>query len=80
MSLTSSPLVPASPLPFRFDVHIVPSGSSWAVKAENLPSYLYVARTQREAIAYGIELARDAASQLLIHGKDGRFRDVRVYK
>ena len=69
-----------TPRPIMSDVHVVPLNGNWAVKQEHLTSYSRVTQTQAEAIGLGIELARSGATQLVIHGVDGQFRDVRSYR
>lgn len=64
----------------RGDVHVVPYGKSWVVEyAGGNDEPLYMADTQKDAIRFGIETAREGAALLIIHGQDGRFRDVRNY-
>lgn len=67
------------PKPGTHDVHVVPSFRGWAVTVENSSFYYSFANTQIEAIAQGMQLARQAAASLLIHGRDGRIRDVWHY-
>lgn len=66
--------------PGKADVHVVPTAGGWAVKQEHLPTYTMVATTQVEAIAAGMRLAREGAALLVIHGEDGRFRQVWSYR
>lgn len=61
------------------DVHVVPYGAAWALKLERIPGHRMVQRTQYEAIAAGAGQARAAAVHLVIHGRDGRFREVRDF-
>lgn len=62
------------------DVHVVPSGPrNWAVLLEGVRPAVMSTNTQKQAISYGIELAKTAGTSLIIHGQDGRFRDVRSY-
>ena len=62
------------------DYHIVKHMGGWNVKQEN--THVPEARfeTQAEAIGYGISLARHEAVSLIIHGRDGRFREVYNYR
>lgn len=64
-----------------YDIHVVPinGATAWAVKGEQNRFYSMVAETQFEAIAYAVRQARESSAQLVIHGRDGRFRDVRSY-
>ncbi len=57
------------------NVHIVPRDDGWAVKKEGNDRASSVHPTQREAIDAGRDAARREASELLIHGQDGRIRE-----
>jgi hypothetical protein len=46
---------------------------SWAVRFEGDPDPVFIYRTQSQAIAHGILLARDRACDLVVHN-DGRRR------
>lgn len=61
------------------DIHVVPHAGSWAVKVEREPSYKAVMPTQTEALGLAITQARAAGVQLVLHGRDGRFREVFDY-
>lgn len=61
------------------DIHVVPHQGYWATKNELLPYYTGVFMTQTEAIASGMEQARSGLAHLVVHGRDGRIRDVRDY-
>lgn len=63
----------------RFDYHVVPMSNIWAVKGEHSPAYLGMFYTQFEAKAYAVNLARIAASSVVVHGRDGKIRDVMSY-
>lgn len=65
--------------PGTYDVHIVPQHGAWGVEVEGENFTRTLLPTQYEAIAYGVRLARESAALLLIHGRDGQFRDVRNY-
>ena len=60
------------------DYHVVPHGNVWMLTRESSP-FRQMATTQVEAIGYGIGLARTEAVSLIIHGADGRFREVYDY-
>lgn len=66
--------------PGTYDVHVIPDSGSWAVKSEHVENYFGRFQTQTEAIAYGMALARQSAAMLVVHGRDGRFREVRSYQ
>lgn len=58
------------------DVHVVPSeGGKWAVKSEGASRARSVHGTQKDAIEAGREAARNAKSELLIHGRNGQIRE-----
>lgn len=74
-------IIGSDPIPYQLrDYHVVPDGNLWAVKAEYNSDYSALFDTQMEAMAYGRHLAKEAASSLIIHGQDGRFRDVWSYR
>lgn len=68
------------PMSVLRDVHVVPQGLMWSVVEEGNATRLLTARTQLEAIAYGMSLARQGANLLVIHGRNGQFRQVWNYK
>lgn len=63
----------------RRDFHVVYHMGGWNVKKEL--SNVAEARfdTQLEAMAYGRDLAKYDAVSLIIHGRDGKFREVWSY-
>lgn len=61
------------------DVHVVPHAGSWAVKVERSPGYAALVPTQVEALGLAVSQARAAGVQLVLHGRDGRFREVYDY-
>lgn len=63
----------------RMDAHVVPMGKLWAIKMETNTTYSGIFSTQLEATAYAIGLARMAASSVILHNKDGQFREVWSY-
>jgi hypothetical protein len=62
--------------------HVLYSGDKWVVKtqgravSQSTGSY----RTQREAVVAARALAKKAGGDLVIHGRDGRIRDVDSYR
>ena len=50
-----------------------PSGG-WQVKGEGNTRATAVTATQKEAISKGREIAKNAKSELIIHGRDGKIR------
>lgn len=55
--------------------HVVPRDGEWAVRSEGSNRVTSVHNTRREAIDAARELARNQASELVIHGRDGRVRE-----
>jgi len=68
-----------TPRPGLSDFHVVPSSRGWYVEREGTPFPFSLFSTQKEAISEGVVLAKSAVVSLVIHGVDGRFRDVRSY-
>lgn len=62
-----------------YDVHVVPYNGAWAVKSEHLTGYSFIRQTQTEAMAEAMRLARGSGASMIVHGRDGRFREVRSY-
>lgn len=59
--------------------HIVPNGNLWQVKRENSDKATKNFATQKEAIDYGRNIAKNQESELVIHDKKGRIRDKDSY-
>lgn len=57
------------------NLHVVPRIDGWAVRAEGRSRATSVHSSQREAIEAARKLAKKAATQLVIHGRDGRIRE-----
>ena len=57
------------------NLHVVQSGSGWAVKAEKVSQPLSKHHTQANAIAKATSVAKANNVELLIHGRDGRIRE-----
>ncbi|MCC6655247.1 MAG: DUF2188 domain-containing protein [Flavobacteriales bacterium] len=55
--------------------HVVPRGNDWAVKREGAERATTVVPTQRKAIEFAREIAKNNNSELFIHGRDGRIRE-----
>jgi len=55
------------------DVHVVPSGDQWTVEIGGNKRSTHA--TQEEAIRHGRQLAEEQASELVIHGEDGKIRE-----
>lgn len=60
--------------------HVVPRDGKWAVRRTGSDRVTKKFDTQREAIARGREIARNQATELYIHGRDGRIRDRESYE
>jgi hypothetical protein len=63
----------------RIDYHVVPLNGSWGVKAEGATGYEITTFTKVEAHAYAIGLAREAATSVILHGRNGRIQAVVGY-
>ena len=59
--------------------HVVPNGKSWQVKAEKATKATKNFNTQKAAIEYAKDIAKNQKSELVIHGKDGKIRDKDSY-
>lgn len=59
--------------------HIVPNGKNWQVKAEKATKATKNFNTQKAAIEYAKDIAKNQKSELVIHGKDGKIRDKDSY-
>lgn len=55
--------------------HVVPDNGRWSVKPENGQRASRTFDTQKEAIEYGRQVAKNQESELVIHGRDGKIRD-----
>lgn len=66
-------------VPLRHDWHVVPKGNLWALKQEHRFDYWGMFLTQSEAIGAGITQAREGHVSLVIHGRDGRVKEVKSY-
>ena len=59
--------------------YVVKNGDSWGVRGEGNDRLTKGFDTQREAIDYGREIARNQASELRIQGRDAKFREAWSY-
>lgn len=57
------------------NLHVVPRTDGWAVRAEGSSRATSTHDSQREAIEAARKLAKEAATQLVIHRRDGRIRE-----
>ena len=57
------------------NVHIVPSGSGWAVKREGQERPISEHRTKENADRAARPIARQDGVELVIHGRDGTIQD-----
>lgn len=55
--------------------HVVPSGSKWSVRRAGASKASGTFDTQREAIDRARTIAQNQATELFIHGRDGRIRE-----
>jgi hypothetical protein len=56
--------------------HVVPRDGGWAVKPEGGQRVSSVHGTQCAAIDRGREVSRNQHSELFVHGRDGRIREL----
>ena len=59
--------------------HVVKHENGWAVKGAGNEKATKVVSTQKEAIEVGKQIAKNQQSELLIHGRDGKFREKNSY-
>lgn len=59
--------------------HVVPDGDDWKVEREDASRASFKAQTKKEAVARGIEIARNKKAALYIHGRDGKIQEERSY-
>ena len=55
--------------------HVVPHSDGWAVKGSGAQRATSVHETQAEAIKAAREIARNQASELFVHGRNGQIRE-----
>jgi len=63
----------------RLDAHVVPNKGLWAVKVEGNSVYSGIFQTKIEATSYAINLARLAATSVVLHNKKGVIHEVWSY-
>ncbi|MFK0206894.1 DUF2188 domain-containing protein [Agrobacterium tumefaciens] len=59
--------------------HVVPHPDGWAVKGAGAERATRVVETQREAIDIARGIAQNQATEMLIHGENGRIRERNSY-
>jgi hypothetical protein len=59
--------------------HIVPKDNGWAVKGAGNSKVTKTFETQKDAIDFGRQIAKNQESELIIHKKDGTIRDKDSY-
>ena len=59
--------------------HVTPKGNQWQVKGAGNSRATKLFDTQKDAIEYGREIARNQQSELVIHGRNGQIRDKDSY-
>lgn len=59
--------------------HVVPSGDKWSVRRAGAARASGVFATQAEAIERARAIAQNQATELFIHGRDGRIRERNSY-
>jgi uncharacterized protein YdaT len=61
------------------DYHVVPRDEGWAVQQEGAKRASSRHKTQAEAAEAARKLAKEKATEVVIHRKDGRIRDSDSY-
>ena len=59
--------------------HVTPKDGKWQVNGAGNSRATKLFDTQKEAINYGREIARNQQSELVIHGRNGQIRDKDSY-
>lgn len=59
--------------------HVVSNNEIWQVKRENSAKATKNFDTQKDAIAYGRNIAINQQSELVIHGRNGQIRNSNSY-
>jgi hypothetical protein len=59
--------------------HITPKGGKWQVKGAGNVKATKIFNTQKEAINYGRNIAKNQQSELVVHRPNGQIRDKDSY-
>ncbi|NLA32816.1 MAG: DUF2188 domain-containing protein [Mollicutes bacterium] len=59
--------------------HVTPNGNGWQVIGAGNSKATKLFGTQKEAIDYGRDIAKNQQSELVIHGTNGKIRDKDSY-
>ncbi|QSZ58185.1 DUF2188 domain-containing protein [Rhizobium sp. ZX09] len=59
--------------------HVVPHPDGWAVKGAGAERATRVVETQREAIDIARGIVQNQATEMLVHGENGRIRERNSY-
>lgn len=59
--------------------YVVKNGNGWGVRGEGNQRLTKSFDTQREAIGYGRDIARNQSAELRIQGENGQFREAWSY-
>lgn len=59
--------------------HVMAFGTKWGVKREGADEPRYLFEERGKAVEKGVEIARFAKSDLVIHDEDGGVRETRTY-
>jgi hypothetical protein len=59
--------------------YVVKNGDGWGVRGEGNKRLTKSFDTQREAIGYGRDIARNQSAELRIQGENGQFREAWSY-
>jgi uncharacterized protein YdaT len=63
----------------RKNQHVVPHAGKWAVRGDGNRRVTKVTSTQLEALEAARRIARNQGVDVVIHGSDGRIRDMDSY-
>ena len=75
----NTPSVKAYTKAIKEGQHVVPSVDGWKVKKANSERATKKFDTQKQAISFAMEVAKNQKTELLIHGKDGKIRNKNSY-
>lgn len=59
--------------------HVTPKGNKWQVKKSRSSRATKVFSTQKEAVAYAKEIAKNQQAELFVHARNGRIRERNSY-
>ena len=57
------------------NIHVLPRNGEWIVKNEGVNNLISLCKTQKEAIGFARNIAKQQKAAVVIHGRDGRIRN-----